>query len=58
MIAQEVTDVKHEMTHDRGTKGTEVYKGEAPIKSLYIDKAAFGGKEVPAKITVDIKEIK
>lgn len=50
--------MKHEMTHDRGTKGTEVYKGEEPITSIYIKKSAFGGKEPPAKITLEIKEIK
>ncbi len=50
--------MKHEMKHDRGTKGTEVFKGDSPIKSIYIDKSAFGGKEPPATITLDIKEIK
>lgn len=45
----------------RDTKNTEVYKNEsddAPIPSLYIRKEAFGGKEAPAELTVEIKEIK
>lgn len=45
---------------DRDTKGTNVYKNDAddaPIPSLYIKKAAFGKKEAPKTITVEIKEI-
>jgi hypothetical protein len=46
------------MTFKRETKGTKVYEGEEPIISLYIKNSAFSGKEVPAEITVEIKEIK
>lgn len=50
--------MKHTMTHDRSTKGTEVYKGEDPITSLYIKKDIFKGAEAPKEITLEIKEIK
>lgn len=52
--------MKTTLTHDRETKGTHVYKNDkddAPIPSLYIKKAAFGKKDAPTKITVEIKEI-
>lgn len=45
---------------DHDTKNTNVYKNnedDAPIQSLYIDKKAFGKKDPPKSITVEIKEI-
>lgn len=45
---------------ERDTKGTNVYKNDdddAPIPSLYIKKTAFGKKDPPKSITVEIKDI-
>lgn len=52
--------MKTTLKFNRDTKNTNVYKNEdddAPIPSLYIDKAAFKGKDPPKTITVEIKEI-
>ena len=53
--------MKTELTFDRDTKNTNVYKNaddNAPIPSLYIAKSAFAKGDAPKKITVEIKEIK
>lgn len=53
--------MKTKLKFERDTKNTNVYKNDddgAPIPSLYIAKAAFGKKDAPKEITVDIPEIK
>lgn len=52
--------MKTTLKFDRETKGTNVFKDDAEnavIPTLYIKKSAFGDKEVPKTITVEIKEI-
>ena len=52
--------MKIKLTLDRETKGTNVYKDdnpEAPIPQLYIWKPAFGKKDPPKMITLEIKEL-
>lgn len=52
--------MKTSLKFERETKNTNVYKNDqegAPIPSLYIAKSAFGDKEPPSLITIEIKEI-
>lgn len=52
--------MKTTMKLERETKGTQVYKNDddnAPIPSVYIKKAAFGKKDPPKSITIEIKEL-
>lgn len=53
--------MKTTLRFDRETKNTNVFKNDeegALIPSLYINKSAFGKKDAPKTITVEIPEIK
>jgi hypothetical protein len=53
--------MKTTLKFERDTKNTNVFKNDdedAPIPSLYISKKAFGKKDAPKSITVEIPEIK
>lgn len=59
MAKKEDAGFKTKLTKERDTKGTFVYKNDAdnaPVRSLYISKDAFGDGEAPASITVTVAE--
>lgn len=60
LLKKDIDAMKTTLVHERETKNTQVYKNhddDAPIPSLYINKSAFGDKDPPKKLTIDIKEL-